>query len=281
MVVVETAATVANVATPALSFLPAAVGPLALPATKWGVGFASIQTINIYARAKGEEERPMKYSKGASLQEEKLENPIASKTGMFFFYFPALVVSAGFLFQNLQNLTAALLVVHFGKRVLETLFVHQYSGNMDKEAMYIVGTYYTTIAAIFSWTAQFTPVAEALVNPTVQALGLAAFAIGQSGNLYHHVLLANLRKQTGESATRYDAPKGGLFNQVACPHYFFELLSFLGIAMVSQQFICLLEVFGQASYFAVRSEQANDLYKMQFDEEEWPKSRKNFIPFIY
>uniref|UniRef100_A0A7S4K503 3-oxo-5-alpha-steroid 4-dehydrogenase C-terminal domain-containing protein n=1 Tax=Odontella aurita TaxID=265563 RepID=A0A7S4K503_9STRA len=101
---------------------------------------------------------------------------------------------------------------------------------MDKEAMYTVATYYTIIAAIFSWTAQFTPVADHLANPTLQALGLVVFAVGQSGNLYHHMLLANLRKEKAQSAkkSRYNAPKGGLFSQVACPHYFFELFSFFG-----------------------------------------------------
>lgn len=262
--------------------VPESVGPFAVPASTWGVGVAALQGINVFARAQYELISPMKYSKGASIHEDKLKSPIASRAGMFFVYFPALVASTFFVAQDLQNTVAALLVIHFAKRVLETLFLHKYGGNMDLEAVYTISIYYTWIAALFCYLTQTAPVPNVLANSTFQIAGLVTFAIGQSGNLYHHWLLAQLRtEKKAKDERRYVAPTGGMFCLVACPHYFFELLSFLGIAMVSQQFICFLEVLGQASYFAVRSHQANQLYKSQFDETEWPKSRKNLIPFVY
>ena len=54
-------------------------------------------------------------------------------------------------------------------------------------------------------------------------VGLALFGVGLLGNFYHHYLLATLRSP-GE--TKYKVPRGGCFEYVAAPHYFFELLRF-------------------------------------------------------
>ena len=48
------------------------------------------------------------------------------------------------------------------------------------------------------------------------------FAVGSAGNLYHHHLLASLRKG---GDTGYKVPMGGLFELVAAPHYLFELVA--------------------------------------------------------
>merc|ERR1712159_294153 len=62
-------------------------------------------------------------------------------------------------------------------------------------------------------------------------MGIGLFAVGVIGNLYHHYLLATLRKP-GEKG--YKVPRGGCFEYVAAPHYFFELLGWAGVALVSQ-----------------------------------------------
>lgn len=55
------------------------------------------------------------------------------------------------------------------------------------------------------------------------------------GNLYHHMLLRNLRSQTRQGGVKqYYVPRGGLFEFVACPHYLFEILTFLGAACMTQ-----------------------------------------------
>ena len=53
--------------------------------------------------------------------------------------------------------------------------------------------------------------------------------VGQLGNLWHHWLLARMRSAGG---TGYAIPRGGLFDLVTMPHYFFELLAWFGIAAV-------------------------------------------------
>ena len=64
--------------------------------------------------------------------------------------------------------------------------------------------------------------------------GLVAFAVGQLGNLYHHVELARMRKG-GKASERYVMPTGGLFDLVTMPHYLFEITAWFGLAIVTQQ----------------------------------------------
>ena len=46
--------------------------------------------------------------------------------------------------------------------------------------------------------------ADLTASPLLAGGGLAVFALGQAGNLYHHVLLANLRKHQKGCARRRD-----------------------------------------------------------------------------
>ena len=58
-------------------------------------------------------------------------------------------------------------------------------------------------------------------------MGLALWLGGTLTNLYHHYLLAGLRK--GGDDTRYVRPTGGLFELCVCPHYFGEIVGWLGV----------------------------------------------------
>lgn len=63
---------------------------------------------------------------------------------------------------------------------------------------------------------------------------LYASAVGEAGNFCHHRILASLRANDGD--TKYVPPSGGLFDLVAAPHYFFELVAWWGIGMVAVRF---------------------------------------------
>ncbi len=114
-------------------------------------------------------------------------------------------------------------------------------------------------------------------------IGTTVFAVGIAGNFHHHYLLAQLRKDSKNSVAgkKYVAPKGGLFSYVATPHYFFELIGWLGIAMVSNHLNAYLVVASMSSYLAGRSVAQNEFNKEKFDEKDWPRNRKNLIPFIF
>lgn len=80
----------------------------------------------------------------------------------------------------------------------------------------------------------FRPDAAAASSTPNQALvyaGLALFVFGELANLNAHYILRNLRRP---GTTERGIPSGFGFSVVTCPNYFFEILAWLGIFLVSQ-----------------------------------------------
>lgn len=74
-------------------------------------------------------------------------------------------------------------------------------------------------------------------------------------------------------------PHGGLFTWVVCPHYLFESIGFMGLAMIAQTtsaFIAALSVF---LALGARSLSTKEWYLKKL--EEFPMERKAFIPFVF
>jgi very-long-chain enoyl-CoA reductase len=197
---------------------------------------------------------------------------------MLCIYTPALLVSSFFLMTSpaangREHLASCLLLAHFGKRVLETLFLHKYSGTMELQTASFIGGFYAFISAaclfqqrsVLSYGGDF-PVGSLL----------AVFAVGQLGNLYHHYLLSRLRTGPG---TGYVVPTGGLFSLCTSPHYFFELLSWFSFALVCNHLNVFLTAMGMTSYLAGRSV-SNQRWSAEKFGEKW-KAKKNMIPFIF
>ena len=106
------------------------------------------------------------------------------------------------------------------------------------------------------------------------------FLIGISGNFYHHNILASLRNGNSNNL-KYVAPRGGLFNYVAAPHYMFELIGWFGIAVAADHMNAYLVFTTMASYLAGRAASQNEWNRSKFSEIDWPIKRKNMIPFLF
>lgn len=222
------------------------LGPIAPPpATAAGAAVTFLQALAILGRFQGEIQSPALYSKFAA-DTSLYEDPIPGKLGMFIAYAPATVIAFyQWITSNQQNVAACLLCIHFLKRVLEVLFLHSFGGTMSKFTSYMISTFYSLDTLLIS---SFALMAKD-VDPIFMKVGIALFAVGELGNLYHHYLLTTLRKDdsTSSKGKRYVAPRGGLFELVAMPHYFFELIAWLGIAFCSQQLNAFLEVLSHTS----------------------------------
>ena len=122
-------------------------------------------------------------------------------------------------------------------------------------------------------------------------VGLAAFGVGEIGNLYHHYILSTLRKdgpaKSNSSAKKddsfdikanYSVPTGGLFDYVTMPHYFFELVAWLGIACVSQDANVYLVFASMFTYLLTRAKATKVWYLKNVDN--YPKSRNVLLPFV-
>lgn len=101
------------------------------------------------------------------------------------------------------------------------------------------------------------------------------FLAGQYGNFHHHRILARLR--LGGSKV-YAIPQGGLFSLLVCPHYVFELVAWLGLAIISQHIYLFAVATAMTAYLLGRTIATRTWYRKKF--ENFPASRKLIIPFI-
>ena len=231
---------------------------------------------------------------------------ISSKVAMFVIYFPALLVSVVLLvlgsnhdtYNDLSfsvprpSIAAYLCAIHFFKRVAEVLFLHRYSGKTDIGTPCFISIFYSLITTMVAYAGSMSaPLAPDVFKGNFNArdvIGVSVFLVGILGNFYHHYLLAKLRssKQNKSvandmTAKRYIAPKGGLFKYCAAPHYFFELIGWAGVAIVSDHLNVYLAMANMTSYLAGRSVAQNDFNRTRFKEKDWPRDRKNLVPFVF
>lgn len=215
------------------------------------------------------------YSKFASKQ------GISPKLGMFFIYFIPILGYVSTI-GNLSTLSPyhllllLVFVFHFGKRCLEVLFLHQFSGKIGLLGVIIITFAYTNIGMLLGRNherMQF--LSEVSPTSVFSILGIITFLIGQAGNLYHHILLRGLRNSRTDK--NYVIPNSGLFRFVVCPHYFFELISWLGIAILSRHWETYVVFFIMCCYLSGRSERTRVWYMEKFPE--FPPNRKRIVPF--
>lgn len=277
---------------PVLPFLTGSMG---------GIAITAVQLLGTFT-SYGNEANPTtrtQYSKfvvkddgGREKVKTKPKKMVKSETGMTLIYAPAFLVSVvmavgGSSLSIVPPPTWAgvLCLLHFAKRCAEVKFLHHYSGTIELATAVFIGTYYTLIAVLIANIATTTP------TPLSITIGTTVFAMGLLGNFYHHSLLAKLRNKKNNGPTRsgrtttttqhYVAPQGGLFRYVAAPHYLFELLGWLGIAIVSQHGNAYLVLASMGSYLTGRAVAQNAWNRAKFTDQHWPSTRKNIVPFVF
>jgi very-long-chain enoyl-CoA reductase len=170
----------------------------------------------------------------------------------------------------IQWIVVGAVFIHFLKRLLESMFLHKYSGLAGTLTTLLIASFYSLAAYLIGWLNQ---------NPVPAmdvwfALGLLIFLAGLAGNFYHHKLLADLRQGTFD----YFIPKKGWFEYTACPHYLFEIFIWLGIALLSRHLLSWLVLLFVISYLSARAIRTLDWYRKRFPD--FPKDRKAILPFV-
>lgn len=158
---------------------------------------------------------------------------------------------------------------------VQCMFIHKFSGYMNVNSMLFICSAYAAICGLLLATQV---VSSSLAAPSLDLkwLGLSIFLVGIVGNGYHHWLLANLRKD-GEK--EYVVPQGGLFGLFVCPHYIFEMVTFLGIALMSQTVVGWSVVMLVLFYLTGRSIASKQWYMKKMDG--FPKDRSVLIPGVF
>ncbi|XP_071809303.1 3-oxo-5-alpha-steroid 4-dehydrogenase 1-like [Asterias amurensis] len=105
--------------------------------------------------------------------------------------------------------------------------------------------------------------------------GTAMFFTGMAINIHSDSILRNLRKP-GEVG--YKIPRGGMFEYVSGANFFGEFVEWLGFALACWSVQALAFVVFTICNIGPRAIQHHRYYQEKFDD--YPKSRKAFIPFF-
>ncbi|KAL8193082.1 hypothetical protein R6Q57_026986 [Mikania cordata] len=240
-------------------------------------------TTSGYMEMNGKQAQYAKFFYADSSKKPKNEEnrKLLSRNGMLVFYTPSFIVCLVALIilphQYLRfSLVEYVLTVHFLKRILEVLFVHKFSGFMMANASIMIGVSYCISTATMIY-AQYLSQGSPEPSVDLKYVGLAVFLIGISGNFYHHCILAGLRK-TGDR--EYKIPKGGLFDLIICPHYFFEIMEFIGVSCISQTKFTLCFTLGTMLLLMGRSHSTREWYVSKFGKN-FRSDIKAVIPYLF
>ncbi|PWY87653.1 steroid alpha reductase family protein [Aspergillus heteromorphus CBS 117.55] len=180
-----------------------------------------------------------------------------------------------------QLLVCALLTLHFVKREYETIFVHRFS-NATMPARNIIKNsgHYWVLAGLNIAYWVFRPDSPAVSTQDSFLLysGLALYIIGELANLNAHMILRDLRRP---GTTERGIPAGLGFKVVTCPNYFFEIVAWVGIYLLSGMSwsVMLFIVVGSAQ-MAIWAKKKERRYRKEFGDK-YKRKRFVLLPGIY
>merc|ERR1712130_812956 len=244
----------------------------------------------------GQQTNPYEYSKFAP---SKSKNQVSGKvlyliayslpfcsavlTFIYYFIFIHKTVSVSSITYYHFIAPNILLILHFSKRLYETMYVHISTSKSNAFVAMQIGTFYAMgnimmlyYQLLIGNASDYTECNKSFI------IGMIVFIIGQYGNYYHHYLLRmgrlNMRKYKNKKNTKYVIPTGGFFEYVFSPHYLFEIIAWFGLAIVSKHLIIFAHTWTMFGYLVGRSKKTKEWYAKQFGSKCC--QRKAIIPFL-
>jgi len=135
-----------------------------------------------------------------------------------------------------------MVTAHYGKRVLESLFVHIFSRpSIPVKQVYLNFAHYWLIfgGLISSELCYFYK--PPVLTPAATKIWLGLFTISEIMNGACHLHLRSLRtnkKEDTEGENKRKIPYGYGFNQISCANYFWETTAWFSFAMLTQLKTC-------------------------------------------
>lgn len=171
-----------------------------------------------------------------------------------------------------------MLVGHYLKRELETVFVHRFSNatmpffNIFKNSFHYwilngCGIMYFLLHPLYTapeWCSE--EIAYGLFG---------AFWVFELMNFACHVTLRNLRKP---GTTERNIPYGWGFGMVSCANYFWEALCWITFSVMTQVLGAYFFTLCSAGQMFIWAKKKHSNYKKEFPD--YPKGRTAMIPFI-
>nr|GAT52735.1 predicted protein [Mycena chlorophos] len=186
----------------------------------------------------------------------------------------------------LQKSIYAMVLVHFIKRELETVFVHRFShSTMPLFNIFKNSGHYWVLSGLLLAVDAYRPgysqpvVAGTWRDGPLLQLGWAIWAYAELSNLIVHL---NLRSLRPAGTTTRTVPVGYGFSapfNLSFPNYFFETLAWGAVFLISASPAAALFIavsFGQMLIWAQKKHRA---YKKEFGDK-YPRNRKAIVPYI-
>ena len=175
----------------------------------------------------------------------------------------------------LQNTLALIMwVVHYVKRILETIYVHEF-GDMTMPIRNIFKNcaYYYGFAIAVAINVNFFPRANLTILTIVGLIGMILSIIS---NGYCHIILKRLRTPGSQE---WKIPKGFLFEYITTPNYFCEIMTwvFFNVMTGFSSFGILFNLCGLYQMWEWANQRRAKYLKM-FPEY---KVRWTLLPFIH
>lgn len=180
------------------------------------------------------------------------------------------------------HIACACFMFHYGKRLLETHFIHRFSnGTMPIMNIFKNSGYYWGFACFIAYFVNH-PLYTPASFGDIQVYGsLVAFALCQIGNYSIHIAFRNLRP---EGSKERKIPKATanpftlLFNFVSCPNYTYEIGSWFWFTVMTQTTMSAVFTALGALQMTIWALKKHRNYRREF--KDYPRGRKSIFPFI-
>ncbi|KAJ3222500.1 3-oxo-5a-steroid 4- dehydrogenase [Clydaea vesicula] len=214
-----------------------------------------------------------------------------------FYFFPNIFypgyAEADYQKSNVQALALIMVVLHFLKREFETIFVHRFSSetmpytNLPKNCFHywVLGgfnlaywIYKPNNAGYFKFIWTKLGFENGIDDQyLILATLIALWTFAQLSNYKTHCILRDLRPPGLKTRK---IPQGYGFNLVSCPNYFFEMLGWFVISLMTNSLASYMFFFVGAAQMTDWAVKKHLRYKKDF-KSEYPKNRKILFPFIF
>jgi very-long-chain enoyl-CoA reductase len=178
---------------------------------------------------------------------------------------------------SVQWLVFALFQLHYIKRELETMYLHKFSLNtMPAWNIFRNSFFYWIPGGLLAALHIYAPgsiSARDHIN-LLDYVGIALWFNGELGNYIVHAHLASLRKPGG---TERGIPNTVGSDLVTCPNYMFEVISWIGVIIISRSFMVVIFIFFGILYMRGWSRGKEKALRQQFGDR-YKKKRYTMLP---
>ncbi|KAK2593795.1 Very-long-chain enoyl-CoA reductase [Conoideocrella luteorostrata] len=176
-----------------------------------------------------------------------------------------------------QWLSFGMIMAHFIKREIETLFVHKFSANtMPAFNVFKNSFFYWALSGLLCAVSIYSPnsLAARADEPLIDLVGFALYLFSETGNALVHLYLSTLRSIGG---TERKIPSGYGFAFVTCPNYMYEILSWVGIIIASRDWSVALFISIGAAQMYTWAKGKESAYRKEFPDK-YKKKRFVILP---